>query len=84
MTDRASNMLATEYILGLSGQRRRRLIHQAAILLPITERLLRGAGILPGHAGSSVAFPDLPVNAPGARTCLDKKKRGALWPGIPQ
>jgi hypothetical protein len=73
MTDRAGNMPATEYILGLSGQRTRRLIHQAAILRPITERLLRGAGILPGHAGSSVAYPNRPVNAPGARTCLEKK-----------
>jgi hypothetical protein len=35
----------TEYILGHSDREIRRLMHQAAILRPITERLLRGAGI---------------------------------------
>jgi hypothetical protein len=64
-------MPTTEYILGLSGRQTQRLIQQGAILRPITERLLRGAGILPGHAGSSVAFPDPPVNAPAARTWLE-------------
>ena len=35
----------TEYILGHSDREMRRLMHQGAILRPITERLLRGAGI---------------------------------------
>jgi SAM-dependent methyltransferase len=38
-------MPQVEYILGHSGREIRRLMHQAAILRPITERLLRGAGI---------------------------------------
>jgi ubiquinone/menaquinone biosynthesis C-methylase UbiE len=45
MADRASNMAVTEYILGHSEREIRRLMHQAAILRPITGRLLRDAGI---------------------------------------
>jgi ubiquinone/menaquinone biosynthesis C-methylase UbiE len=45
MADRASNMPGTEYILGHSGREIRRLMHQAGIVRPVTERLLRGAGI---------------------------------------
>jgi SAM-dependent methyltransferase len=48
VTDRASNTPQTEDILGHSEREIRRLMHQAAILRPITERLLRGAGIGPG------------------------------------
>jgi 2-polyprenyl-3-methyl-5-hydroxy-6-metoxy-1,4-benzoquinol methylase len=40
-----NNLAETEYILGHSDREIRRLMHQAAILRPITERLLRGAGI---------------------------------------
>jgi ubiquinone/menaquinone biosynthesis C-methylase UbiE len=40
--------LTTEYILGHSGREIQRLIHQASILRPITERLLRSAGISQG------------------------------------
>ena len=45
MADRASNMPQPEYILGHSEREIRRLMQQAAILRPTTERLLRGAGI---------------------------------------
>ena len=45
MADRASNMPGTESILGHSTRAIRRLMHQAAIPRPFTERLLRGAGI---------------------------------------
>jgi 2-polyprenyl-3-methyl-5-hydroxy-6-metoxy-1,4-benzoquinol methylase len=45
MTVRIIDMPETEYILGHSDREIRRLIRQAAILRPITERLLRGAGI---------------------------------------
>jgi ubiquinone/menaquinone biosynthesis C-methylase UbiE len=48
MADRASDTSEVEYILGHSGREIRRLTRQAAILRPITERLLRGAGIDPG------------------------------------
>jgi ubiquinone/menaquinone biosynthesis C-methylase UbiE len=48
MTETVSNGPEAEYILGHSGREIRRLIHQAAMLRPITERLLRGAGIGPG------------------------------------
>jgi ubiquinone/menaquinone biosynthesis C-methylase UbiE len=37
-----------EYILGHSGREIQRLVHQASILRPITERLLRSAGISQG------------------------------------
>jgi ubiquinone/menaquinone biosynthesis C-methylase UbiE len=37
-----------DYILGHSEREIRRLMRQAAMLRPITERLLRGAGIAPG------------------------------------
>jgi SAM-dependent methyltransferase len=47
MTVRMNDLPETEYILGHSDREIRRLMHQAAILRPITERLLRGAGI--GH-----------------------------------
>jgi 2-polyprenyl-3-methyl-5-hydroxy-6-metoxy-1,4-benzoquinol methylase len=40
-----SDRPGTEYILGHSDREIRRLMHQAAILRPITDRLLRGAGI---------------------------------------
>jgi SAM-dependent methyltransferase len=43
------NMTSTiEYILGHSGREIQRLVHQASILRPITERLLRSAGISQG------------------------------------
>jgi 2-polyprenyl-3-methyl-5-hydroxy-6-metoxy-1,4-benzoquinol methylase len=45
MTATTNNVPETEYILGHSDREIRRLMHQAAILRPITERLLRGAGI---------------------------------------
>lgn len=45
MAKTASDRPETEYILGHSDREIRRLMHQAAILRPITERLLRGAGI---------------------------------------
>jgi ubiquinone/menaquinone biosynthesis C-methylase UbiE len=48
MTATVSDVLEPEYILGHSDREIRRLIHQATILRPITERLLRGAGIRPG------------------------------------
>ena len=48
MTVSLSNVPEAEYILGHSEREIRRLIHQAAILRPITERLMRGAGIRPG------------------------------------
>jgi cyclopropane fatty-acyl-phospholipid synthase-like methyltransferase len=48
MADRASNMPQAKYILGHSERQIRRLIHQAALLRPITERLPRSAGIRPG------------------------------------
>jgi SAM-dependent methyltransferase len=48
MVDRASATSQVEYILGHSGREIRRLTRQAAILRPITERLLRAAGIGPG------------------------------------
>jgi ubiquinone/menaquinone biosynthesis C-methylase UbiE len=48
MTVSVGDVLETEYILGHSDREIRRLIHQATILRPITERLLRGAGIRPG------------------------------------
>jgi hypothetical protein len=48
MADRASNLPGTEYIRGLSERGIRRLMLQAAIPRPITERLLRGAGIRHG------------------------------------
>ena len=41
----ASDTPEMEYILGHSEREIRRLMHQASILRPITERLLRGAGI---------------------------------------
>ncbi len=45
MTVRIIDMPEIEYILGHSDREIRRLVRQAAILRPITERLLRGAGI---------------------------------------
>ena len=48
MADRASTMPEPEYILGHSEREIRRLMRQAAILRPITERLLRSAGVRPG------------------------------------
>jgi ubiquinone/menaquinone biosynthesis C-methylase UbiE len=45
MTATTNNVPETEYILGHSDREIRRLMHQAAILRPITERLLRSAGI---------------------------------------
>jgi 2-polyprenyl-3-methyl-5-hydroxy-6-metoxy-1,4-benzoquinol methylase len=45
MTGTMNDVPETEYILGHSEREIRRLMHQAAILRPITERLLRGAGI---------------------------------------
>jgi ubiquinone/menaquinone biosynthesis C-methylase UbiE len=41
-------MPKTEYLLGHSEREIQRLIHQAAILRPITERLLRDIGLRPG------------------------------------
>jgi 2-polyprenyl-3-methyl-5-hydroxy-6-metoxy-1,4-benzoquinol methylase len=41
-------MATTEYILGHSEKEIQRLIHQARILRPITERLLRETGLEPG------------------------------------
>ena len=43
-----SNVSATKYILGHSPAEIQRLMSQAVILRPITERLLRSAGIEPG------------------------------------
>jgi ubiquinone/menaquinone biosynthesis C-methylase UbiE len=48
MADRLMTMPQTESILGHSEREIRRLIHQAGILRPTTERLLRGAGIRHG------------------------------------
>ncbi|MBV8384049.1 MAG: class I SAM-dependent methyltransferase, partial [Planctomycetaceae bacterium] len=48
MADRAGNMPGTESILGHAGREIRRLRHRAAILRPITERRLRGAGVRQG------------------------------------
>ena len=48
MADRASTMPEPEYILGHSGREILRPMRQAAILRPITERLLRSAGVRPG------------------------------------
>jgi cyclopropane fatty-acyl-phospholipid synthase-like methyltransferase len=45
MIDRASNMPGPEYILEHSERAIRRLMLQAGILRPITERVLRGARI---------------------------------------
>jgi ubiquinone/menaquinone biosynthesis C-methylase UbiE len=45
MAETGSDRPGTEYILGHSEREIRRLMHQAAILRPITERLLRDAGI---------------------------------------
>jgi hypothetical protein len=45
VTDRASDMPHTEYILGHSGREMQRLTCHAAILRPFTGRLVRGAGI---------------------------------------
>jgi len=45
MTVRIHDVPETEYILGHSDRGIRRLMHQAAILRPITEGLPRGAGI---------------------------------------
>ena len=44
MTVRTNGVPETEYILGHSEREIRRLMHQAAILRPITERLLRARG----------------------------------------
>ena len=44
MTVRMNDLPETEYILGHSDREIRRLMHQAAILRPITERLLRARG----------------------------------------
>jgi ubiquinone/menaquinone biosynthesis C-methylase UbiE len=41
-------MPTTEYLLGHSEKEIQRLIHQAAMLRPITERLLREIGLAPG------------------------------------
>jgi ubiquinone/menaquinone biosynthesis C-methylase UbiE len=48
MAETASARRGTEYIPGHSDREIRRLIRQAAILRPITERLMRGAGIRHG------------------------------------
>jgi SAM-dependent methyltransferase len=48
MVDASLAMPRTEYILGHSEREIRRLIFQASLLRPITERLLRSAGISPG------------------------------------
>ena len=48
MAETESNGPEAEYILGHSGRELRRLMLQAAMLRPITERLLRRAGIGPG------------------------------------
>jgi 2-polyprenyl-3-methyl-5-hydroxy-6-metoxy-1,4-benzoquinol methylase len=45
MTETISELPQAEYILGHSDREFRRLIRQAAILRPITERLMRDAGI---------------------------------------
>ncbi len=45
MTGTTNYVAETENILGHSDREIRRLVHQGAILRPITERLLRGAGI---------------------------------------
>jgi ubiquinone/menaquinone biosynthesis C-methylase UbiE len=48
LEDRTRTGKETVYVLGRSQDEIRRLIDQAAILRPITERLLRSAGIEPG------------------------------------
>jgi ubiquinone/menaquinone biosynthesis C-methylase UbiE len=45
MTFRTNEVLESDYILGHSDREIRRLMHQGTILRPITERLLRDAGI---------------------------------------
>ena len=45
MTIRTNGVLESDYILGHSDREIRRLMHQATMLRPITERLLRNAGI---------------------------------------
>jgi ubiquinone/menaquinone biosynthesis C-methylase UbiE len=48
MADRLGSEPKTEYVLGHSQREIRRLMLQAAILRPVTERLLRGSGISQG------------------------------------
>ena len=47
--DMASNQFAHDYALGYTDFEQDRLIRQAAIIAPITERLFREAGIRPGQ-----------------------------------
>jgi ubiquinone/menaquinone biosynthesis C-methylase UbiE len=47
--DMATNESSTDYALGYTDAEQERLIRQAAIMGPITERLFHEAGIGPGH-----------------------------------
>jgi 2-polyprenyl-3-methyl-5-hydroxy-6-metoxy-1,4-benzoquinol methylase len=47
--NRATKRSATDYALGYTDAEQERLIRQAAIIAPITERLFRAAGIGPGQ-----------------------------------
>jgi hypothetical protein len=46
--DAMNKITQTEYVVGHSSAEMQRLIFQAAVLRPLTERLLRNAGIRPG------------------------------------
>ena len=47
--DVTTNQTAADYVLGYTDSEQERLIRQAAIIAPITERLFREAGIGPGQ-----------------------------------
>ena len=74
MADRANTIPELEYILGHSEREIRRLMRQAAILRPITERLLRSAGVRPGmrvlDLGCGRPAPEkCSINRPPASQC---------------
>jgi 2-polyprenyl-3-methyl-5-hydroxy-6-metoxy-1,4-benzoquinol methylase len=48
-TDMTTKRPAADYALGYTDAEQERLIRQAALIAPYTERLFREAGIIPGH-----------------------------------
>ena len=74
MAKTASDRPETEYILGHSDRGIRRLMHQAAILRPITEGLPRGAGIGRGGAGDVSMLAAELVGAAGSVVGIDRNQ----------
>jgi SAM-dependent methyltransferase len=87
MPEIVSDVPETEYILGHSAREVRRLIRQAGILRPFTERLLRGAGIGRGTrvldlgcgADDVAMLAAELVGASGSVVGIDRNQRPQDW-----